>query len=207
MLEDQLLGLGIIREDGEPIIMVTSVAPSTPSVLPVLITGQLSLDDSLLPLTNNLRSGLVGDSVLVLQSLLGAQPSVLLENDGLVEGVLGIGVVVDPLGSPSGGLGPPIWVEMEGSVVNVWEGDLGVEVSSVGGRVGPVLVVWEVEFSLGAGGDEMEGVEGLDVAGGFAGPLGDDGVVAGLAGGAGEVAGAVGAAAGLVGELPAENGG
>lgn len=57
-------------------------------------------------------------------------------------------MVDDPLRTPGAGLAPPIRVRMEGTVVDVGEGEFGVEVSTVARGVGPVVSsLGEVEFT------------------------------------------------------------
>lgn len=109
-------------------------------------------------------------------------------------------MVVNPLVAPRGGLGPPIGIQMEGSVVDRLDGSIGVEITSVSSVISPVFVAFKVEGAFAAGGDEVVGVEKLDVGGNVLDPLEDS--LGSAVGGTGEVADTVGAAAGLVGELP-----
>jgi hypothetical protein len=155
-----------------------------------------------LPLRENFNTAEGAGGAEVLLALLVGEPAVLLVDDGL--SAVGDGVVDDPLLGPGGGLAPPVGVGVEGGEVDVGEEDLGVVVVAVGAVVGPVAGL-PVEVTLGAGGDEVVGVDGLDEGADLVEPAGEQG--GGAVGAAGEVAGAVGAAAGLVGNLPGEDGG
>ncbi|KAF3934416.1 hypothetical protein ABW19_dt0205334 [Dactylella cylindrospora] len=204
MLVNEFAGFSIVQEDGEAVIVVGSIAPSVPSVLPVLVSGDPLGNRSLLPFLDNFETSVVGNGSEVLESLVWGEPAVLFKDDWLVQGATDSGVVLDPLCPPLWGLAPPIRVEVESSVVNGIDGGLSLKVNTVGAVVGPVVALWVVESTLASNRDHVVGVEILDELGEILGPfmqLGDITVRRSW-----EISVSVSAAAGLVTQLPREDG-
>ena len=204
VLVNELAGLGIVQVDCETVVVVGSIAPSVPSELPELVSSNPLGDGGLLPLPDDFKTCVVRNLAEVFETLIWGQPTVLLKDNRLVGSATGSSVVLDPLCSPLWSLAPPIWVEMEGTVVDSWDVEFGVEVSTIGTVVSPVGIIGVVESTLATDGNHVVGVERLDEGGDFDEP----GVKLGWVAirGSWKIAGSVGAAAGFVTELPREDG-
>ena len=120
-------------------------------------------------------------------------------DDRLSDFLLRRAVVVDPLDGPLDSLAPPVGIRVESAEIDVLESELGIKVSTVITIVEAVIGL-AVVSALASPGNQMVGIEALDVCAEFVGPGSKKFRLAVRA--TGKVAGSVGATTGLVGEFP-----
>ena len=113
-------------------------------------------------------------------------------------------MILDPLVRPSNCFPPPVRIRMERSEIDVFQGKLGVEVSSIIAVVEAVGRL-AVESAFTTPGDKMITIDALNVYADFVDPRCDCLGCAICA--AREIAHTVGSAARLVAEFPGEDGG
>ena len=136
--------------------------------LPKLITGQLRIfEHGSLPL--GLRRQPIG------------RRAVFFEDDGLPRrGADGV-VFADPSVAPGVVVGPGVWVEVEGAVVDGGDFEVAGEIDAFGAGVGVGAVARVAEPAFVAEGDEVGWVKRFDQGGDFRGPVVDNVGGAGVA--------------------------